>query len=88
MRKSATAQFAIGVRKNIHLSCKKSRKQATDESLARDETPCGVYGTCQLNYDTIPKNRRSPRNRNRQQDKRRSNEKAYWHLFSNHSPCK
>ena len=31
MRKLAMAQFAIGAGKNIHLSCKKSRKHATDE---------------------------------------------------------
>jgi hypothetical protein len=36
------AQFAIGAGKNIHLSCKKSCKQATDESLAQDETRKGL----------------------------------------------
>lgn len=43
MRKSATAQFAIGAEKNIHLSCKKSRKQATDEIQARIETAQAVW---------------------------------------------
>jgi len=41
------AQFAIGAGKNIHLSCKKSCKQATDDSQARDEIPERGYGTSQ-----------------------------------------
>jgi hypothetical protein len=60
------------------------KQKATDDSQARDEIPERGYGKRQLNYDTIPENRRSPRNHHRQQNKRRADKKARRHLLQNH----